>query len=77
MPVIEGSRARGGRQHVAGDTGSEHVGYGPYLFAGTPTTQFNNIAEKGALCIDTTNGKLLINTNTKASNTWTVVGTQT
>jgi len=30
----------------------------------------------GSLAIDTTNGKLYINTNTKASPTWTVVGSQ-
>jgi hypothetical protein len=47
-----------------------------YRAAGAPTTQFNNIAAKGALAMDTTNGKLYINTGTKASNTWTVVGTQ-
>ena len=34
-------------------------------------------AGKGCLLIDTTNAKLYINTNTKASPTWTVVGTQT
>lgn len=45
--------------------------------AGAPTTQFNDIAPKGQLCIDTTNGVLYINTGTLASNTWTVVGTQT
>lgn len=77
MPTIEGSRSRGGRQHVTGDTGAEAVGFGPYFSAGVPTTQFNTIAEKGALCIDTTNGKLYINTGTKATATWTVVGTQT
>jgi hypothetical protein len=35
------------------------------------------IAEKGQLLIDTTNAKLYINTGTKASVTWTVVGAQT
>ena len=34
-------------------------------------------ASVGSLCIDTTNGKLYINTNTLASPTWTVVGAQT
>lgn len=34
------------------------------------------VAGKGSLVIDSTNGKLYINTNTKASPTWTVVGTQ-
>lgn len=46
-------------------------------FAGAPTTQFNGQAEKGQLLIDTTNAKLMINTGTKAANTWTVVGAQT
>lgn len=48
-----------------------------YRSAGTPTTQFDGIAPTGALCIDTTGGVLFINTNTKASPTWTVVGDQT
>lgn len=34
-------------------------------------------AKKGALLVDTTNGKLYINTNTALDPTWTVVGTQT
>lgn len=34
-------------------------------------------AEVGSLYIDITNGKLYINTNTKASPTYTVVGAQT
>lgn len=36
-----------------------------------------NIAGKGSLYTDYTNGKLYINTGTKSSPTWTVVGTQT
>lgn len=47
-----------------------------YTSAGAPTTQFDGIAEKGALCIDSTNGVLYINTGTKGTNTWTVVGSQ-
>jgi len=35
-----------------------------------------NVAGPGSLYIDVTNKKLYINTNTKASPTWTVVGTQ-
>lgn len=69
MPVIEGARFRS-------DPGSSESGYGVYKTAGVPSG-LNNVAEKGALCIDTTNAKLYINTGTKASNTWTVVGTQT
>jgi hypothetical protein len=33
-------------------------------------------AEKGSLCTDRTNGKLYVNTGTKATPTWTVAGTQ-
>lgn len=33
-------------------------------------------ADIGSLCSDHTNGKLYINTNTMASPTWTVVGSQ-
>lgn len=48
--------------------------------AGAPTSgtsgTFANQAGPGCLLIDTTNTKLYINTNTKASPTWTVVGTQ-
>lgn len=35
----------------------------------------NETAAKGTLCIDTTNGKLYINTD--GSTTWAVVGSQT
>lgn len=37
---------------------------------------FNAQAEKGQLAIDSTNGKLYINTGTKAATVWTVVGAQ-
>lgn len=53
-----------------------------YVFIndGAPTDgtsgTFADIAPPGALLIDTSNTKLHINTNTKASPTWTVVGTQ-
>lgn len=72
MPTIEGSYPRPGYV-TAGATGS----VGPFESAGVPTTAFNGIAKKGALCTDTTNAKLYINTGTLAANTWTVVGTQT
>lgn len=38
---------------------------------------FVNVAETGALYLDLANGKLYVNTGTKASPAWTVVGTQT
>lgn len=47
--------------------------------AGAPTngTTGANVAGPGSLYTDITNGVLYINTNTKASPTWTKVGTQT
>jgi hypothetical protein len=48
-------------------------------WAGAPTNGSTGAgyAGKGSLLIDYTNGYLYINTNTKASPTWTKVGTQT
>jgi predicted phosphodiesterase len=46
------------------------------LNAGVPTASVSGYS-KGALAIDTTNGKLYINTGTSTSATWTVVGAQT
>lgn len=43
---------------------------------GTSGTFANQNAGPGAMLIDTTNGKEYINTNTAASPTWTVVGSQ-
>lgn len=75
MPTIEGAR------HRALSTGAADpavAGYGPYVNAGVPAGGFlNGIAEKGALVTDSTNGKLYINTGTKAATVWTVVGVQT
>ena len=49
--------------------------------AGAPTNGTSGtgagFADKGSLYIDLTAGKIHINTNTKASPTWTVVGAQT
>ncbi|HLS44293.1 MAG TPA: hypothetical protein VK045_02555 [Ornithinicoccus sp.] len=45
-----------------------------YRSAGVPSTAFNGIAPKGALCIDVTNADLYINKGTKATNDWTLVG---
>lgn len=49
-----------------------------FLNAGAPTngTTGATITEKGSLLIDTTNAKLYINTGTKSSPTWTIVGSQ-
>lgn len=38
---------------------------------------FNGVAAKGDLAIDTTNGKLYINTGTLSATVWTVAGAQT
>ncbi len=75
MAIIETAVRRNGVTTSAG-VQSDGGAYGPFTHAGAPTTQLNNVAEKGALVIDTTNGKLLINTGTLAANTWTVVGAQ-
>ena len=78
MPTIEGSYARAGaaRADAAFQSGNALGSLGPFSTAGVPSG-LNNVAAKGALCIDVTNAKLYINTGTLASNTWTVVGTQT
>lgn len=50
-----------------------------YLFlytAGVPTASIAGYS-RGCLAVDTTNGKLYINTNTSLSATWTLVGSQT
>lgn len=51
-----------------------------FVLAGVPVNGTSGteagVAGKGSLVVDSTNGKLYINTNTKASPTWTVVGTQ-
>ncbi len=54
---------------------------GPFSNAGAPTSGTSGTlagkAEKGAQLTDTANGKVYVNTGTKASPTWTVVGSQT
>lgn len=47
-----------------------------HISAGEPTASISGYG-KGALGVDTTNGKLYINTGTFGSATWTVVGAQT
>ena len=56
-------------------TGVEFEGKFLSFYAGVPTASISGYG-KGALAVDTTNGKLSINTGTFASATWTVVGTQ-
>jgi hypothetical protein len=82
MPIISGGTviegallrpetlAQGGT--AAGSLPATVVGYGPYLRAGIPASGFlNNVAQKGALVIDTTNGTLYQNTGTLAATVWT------
>lgn len=77
MAIIEGSRPRMGVE--AGSVG-DPTGYGPQVSEGTPaagTVGFGaGTLEAAALVLDVTNKKLFINTGTKASPTWTVVGSQ-
>jgi hypothetical protein len=58
-----------------------YLGVLPVTTQGAPTSgtsgSYATFAGIGTLLIDTTNGKLYINTGTKASPTWTVVGAQT
>lgn len=62
--------------------GGHMIGNDVNIFAGdgAPTNGTSGTragtAGPGSLYSDYTNGKLYINTNTKASPTWTVVGTQ-
>ena len=69
MGIIEGSRQR------LGASEGDLSGYGPFLNAGVPVdgTTLDNIAEKGALLIDTTNANHYINAGTKASSVWKLV----
>ena len=66
---------------VAADAGI-YIGNGAWIFsnAGTPTDGTSGtgagFAGPGSLVTDTTNAVLYINSNTKASPTWTIVGTQ-
>ena len=80
MPVMTGAQYRstateGGT--TAGTLAATTIGYGPYLNNGVPAAGFlNNVAQKGALVINTATGVLYINTGTLAATTWTVVGAQ-
>lgn len=83
MPIISGGKVIEGAYPRTGAAGTGMLAQGdalgnlgPFAKAGVPSTDFNGVAAKGALCIDYTNAKLYINTGTLAANTWTVVGTQ-
>lgn len=74
MAIISGGKIIEGARGVTvdGSRSATEVGYGPYTNAGIPASGFlNNVAQKGALVIDTTNGTLYQNTGTLAATVWT------
>lgn len=72
--VIEGAYVRPASSAYSSTAGS----IGPFESAGVPASGYlNGEAKKGALCADTTNGKLYVNTGTLAATVWAVAGTQT
>ena len=74
--IMPGSRQRGAA--TVGGTGENDGSVGPFLSAGVPASGYlNNVAGKGAIVIDTTNGKAYINTGTLSATVYTVVGAQT
>jgi hypothetical protein len=63
MPIISGGKV------IEGVASRE---YGPYTSAGVPASGYlNDVAQKGALVIDTTNGTLYQNTGTLSATVWT------
>ncbi len=73
MGIIEGAYGRAGYTQV-GSSGA----LGPFESAGVPASGYlNGIAKKGAIVVDTTNGKQYTNTGTLAATVWTVTGAQT
>lgn len=74
MAIITGGKIIEGalRRQTGGAVDADVVGYGPYTNAGIPASGFlNNVANKGALVIDTTNGTLYQNTGTLTATVWT------
>lgn len=74
MAIISGGRVIEGARGVTfdGARSATEVGYGPYINPGIPAGGFlNNVAQKGALVIDSTNGTLYQNTGSLAATVWT------
>jgi len=66
--IIPGARST----TFAGASPSSSVGLGPYTSPGVPASGYlNNVAQKGALVIDTNAGALYQNTGTLAATVWT------
>jgi len=74
--VIEGAQFRAATQ-VNATTGASSTPVQIFSGAGAGGTTYDGVAAIGALYVDTTAKKLYINTGTLASNTWTLVGSQT
>jgi len=47
-----------------------------FRLAQAPTGEFDELAERGALCINTANGNVYINVGTVDTNDWVVIGIQ-
>lgn len=76
MPVISGGKVIEGslRRQTGGAVDADVVGVGPYTSAGVPASGYlNNVAQKGAMVIDTTNGNLYLNGGTLSATVWKLV----
>ena len=71
--IIPGARST----TFAGASPSSSVGLGPYTSPGVPASGYlNNVAQKGALVVNTATGIWYANTGTLAATTYTVIGAQ-
>lgn len=73
--VIEGAQYRAATPAAA--TGATIAPVQLFSGEGAGGTTYDGVAAIGALYVDVTAKKLYINTGTLASNTWTLVGSQT
>lgn len=80
---MAGPRPSSGPKGAGSSNGGHHIGNAVWLFTnnGTPVAGVSGTgagwAGPGSQCTDYANGVVYINTNTKLSPTWTVVGAQT
>jgi len=82
MAISEGGKLVDVNQGAASVEGGIHIGGDVWLFSfaaamvnGTSGTGAG-VAGPGSICGNSSTGKAYINTNTKASPTWAVIGTQ-
>jgi hypothetical protein len=78
MAVITGGTVIEGAQYRASSgtnatTGATNTPIQVLQKAGVPSTDFDGVAAKGALCIDTTNANIYINAGTLGTNSWKLV----